>query len=372
MQTIKDFVEEAAHYEYSSEYFEMCKECANLVMMEMYIESQEFMLNNMDVIKSGNLEFTEGFLFESVEDTNALKAIYEEAEKKKKNIFKRILEKIKEWIAKFGNFMMGIVGKKKLLSEEELRELEGRLTNAQIDNNLLMSKINELEDKYGIAMLGLHETGLKNSTLTNELNAANAENESLKKDNASLKDDLGKARSENEGLIKDNTHLKKVSGQRLGTIAKLQATLREAKCKILNAHHDAERMKYAVNPETLVNAFTNDFFIGNGKNKFDVGALKRTITVLDKAVEDQHKNGITVKFAPAYWNKLCEKVKSMDNQFQDVAMDEIDADADTVAEINKYNAQIAKIISSTITFINAVVMENGARCATIKAYTGNK
>lgn len=347
MQTIKDFVEEAAHYEYSSEYFEMCKECANTVLMEMYIESQEFMLNNMDVIKNGNLEFTEGFLFESVEDTNALKAIYEEAEEKKKNIFKRILEKIKEWIAKFGNFLMGIVGKKKLLSEEELRDLEGRLTNAQIDNNLLMSKIEELEDKYGLAMLAVHETGLKNSTLTNDLNAANAENESLKKDNA---------------------HLKKVSSRRFKSMNKIIKSLREAKIKLNKAHKDAERMEYAVNPETLVNAFTNDFFIGNGKNKFDVAALKRTITVLDKAVEDWQKNGITFKFAPAYWNQLCDKIKNMDGQFRDVTVDEVGADANTVAEINKYNAKIAKIISSTIVLTNSVIMMNGERCATIKLF----
>ena len=368
MQKFSDFVEEALNYEYSMEHFNLCKECANISLMEMYIESQLFMANNADVINGGEMEFTEGFLFESIEGIDELNAIYEEAEAKKKNIFKRLWERIKQLIAKFGNFLMRAAGSEKLLSEEEVRKLEGKLQSLKIENSVLLGKLRDLEEKYGIAIQCLHEAGMENSTLKNKLRAANDARNDAISDSKALRSQLQKSNEENKALKDENSKLKKTSGERLGKIANLEAELKNARIKIISGNAKGERMKYAVSPDLLVNLLTEKIFSSytvtakNGdkldkNHEFDPKVLKEVVSELNKAISDGQANGIKVHIAPSAWKGYGEKIQSYQSKFQAVSMDEIDADAETTAKINEYHSLISKVIASTMVLFDSVRLE---------------
>ena len=86
--TFKDFIYECENYEYSNEYYDIMKESSELELMENYLDNQRFLQES--VIPDS---ISDGYFSESV-DNDRIQQIMEAAEEKKKNLFKRIWEKI--------------------------------------------------------------------------------------------------------------------------------------------------------------------------------------------------------------------------------------------------------------------------------------
>ncbi len=339
MQTFSDFMEEAFNYEYSREHFELCKECANIQLMDMYIESQIFMAGNAGVINSGNIEFTEGFLFESVEDTDAIKAIYEEAEAKKQNILKRIWEKFKQWVAKFGNWLLKVTGAKGkyFIDINEYNELCKKLESLGDEKTELLAKIADLEEKYGFTV--------------GSLETANRTIENLQK--------------QVDDTTSENKRLKKVSSDRAQTIAQLEKDLKEANIKIVSMESEANKMKYAVQPEALIKAI-KPVIDRKGNVKANPKKLLKVSETLKSANSHAAKNGIRVAFDGKSWTELAEEVRTMLPKFTELAADEVDVDADTLSKINETLSLISKTIASTMEFMNRVCTWNSQRIVIIR------
>lgn len=110
-KTFGELILEYQNYEYSKENYELTKECYELQLMNQYIESQLFMMENMDDIRDDYQEFNESYFVESLSD-DSLYAMMESSKKKSDNIFKRIWkgivkiwESIKTFFAKlFGKY----------------------------------------------------------------------------------------------------------------------------------------------------------------------------------------------------------------------------------------------------------------------------
>ena len=88
MATLRDFLNECKSYQYSSEYYNLMKESAEIVLMEHFVENQNF-------VKANNDTFTEGYLMESVSDEQ----------------IQQITESIKEKSAKLGATIKNSIAK---------------------------------------------------------------------------------------------------------------------------------------------------------------------------------------------------------------------------------------------------------------------
>ena len=66
--TINDFIKESELFPYSRENFDLKKKACELDLMEQYIESQRFRLENSELIEENKGCLNKGFLFESVDE----------------------------------------------------------------------------------------------------------------------------------------------------------------------------------------------------------------------------------------------------------------------------------------------------------------
>ena len=109
-KTYGEFILECQNFEHSKEHYELTKECYELSLMNQYIESQQFMAENMADIREEYQEFDESFFVESVSNDN-LEAMMEAADKKSKNIFQKIWKGIKELFKKIRGFFVKLLNK---------------------------------------------------------------------------------------------------------------------------------------------------------------------------------------------------------------------------------------------------------------------
>jgi hypothetical protein len=93
---IGDFVKECELFPYSKENFDLIKEASELYLMEQYIESHRFRLENSEMIEEYEGFLTEGFLFEFVDkkQINPLKEQFSEKSKSFGNKIKALWDKI--------------------------------------------------------------------------------------------------------------------------------------------------------------------------------------------------------------------------------------------------------------------------------------
>lgn len=111
-KTYGELILECQNFEYSKESYELTKECYELELMSKYIESQEFISDNIVEIRNEFNEFDESYFGESVDENN-IELLIESADKKSKNIFKRIWKGIKSIWKKIKGFFAKLFGRSK-------------------------------------------------------------------------------------------------------------------------------------------------------------------------------------------------------------------------------------------------------------------
>lgn len=111
-KTFGELILECQNYEYSKEHYELTKECYEIELMSKYIESQEFMSENMTEIREEYQNFDESFFIES-SSSEDLNAIYEAFDKKSNNVFHKISKFFKSLWKKICNFFNKYIIKSK-------------------------------------------------------------------------------------------------------------------------------------------------------------------------------------------------------------------------------------------------------------------
>ena len=151
--TFKEYITECELFPYSQENFDLMKEASELALMNHYIESQRFYLENTEVL--GSQTFTEGFLMESssleqlehLEETAAQKT--EGFKEKAKQFFLNLLDK-------FINFLAKIMNSSKKLDEKS-REI------AKMIDSMGAGKLSPEKRK---AIIDLCDSSAKSCSLT--------------------------------------------------------------------------------------------------------------------------------------------------------------------------------------------------------------
>jgi hypothetical protein len=122
-KTYGELILECENFKYSNENYELTKECYELSLMAQYIESQQYVMNNISDIHEEYKEFDESFFVESVSE-DGVDAIIESADEKSKNIFKRIWNGLKRIWKKICGFFSRLFGKSKKTSEKNKKVKE--------------------------------------------------------------------------------------------------------------------------------------------------------------------------------------------------------------------------------------------------------
>lgn len=89
-QTFRDIIAEFSMTSHSAAYYDLMKECNELILMEQCLVNQKFLMEKS--VPSG-INISESFFMEAVNEST-IQAIMEETETKKKNIFKKIFDAI--------------------------------------------------------------------------------------------------------------------------------------------------------------------------------------------------------------------------------------------------------------------------------------
>ena len=142
-KTYGEFILECQNYQYSKECYELTKECYELDLMSKYLESQQFIAENMDDIREEFQEFDESFFVESVDD-NRIEMMIESSKNKSKNIFGKIWKGIKNIWKKICGFFSKLFGKSK---------------NTTKFNENLLNLIEDIPDEVLLAGLGVAAVG---------------------------------------------------------------------------------------------------------------------------------------------------------------------------------------------------------------------
>ena len=110
MATFRDFIVECETYQHSTEAYDLMKECAELQVTAQFLENQEFIQDNSELLTESNITFTEGYFAESVDSAtiaNIENSFYEKAN----GITTKIGNGFKKIISTFVNFLVKIANK---------------------------------------------------------------------------------------------------------------------------------------------------------------------------------------------------------------------------------------------------------------------
>jgi hypothetical protein len=134
--TYADFITESMNYQHSQEYYGFMKEMAEIELMESYLTTQQFLLE-----EATEYSFTEGYLVE----TGDAEPVKTKLGEKVKNILKKIWEGLKKAWSVFINFMKSIPGKVKGLFD--------KMTKAKAVVNLLFVAKTANDDPKGFGRI---------------------------------------------------------------------------------------------------------------------------------------------------------------------------------------------------------------------------
>ena len=134
--TYANFITESFNYQHSQEYYDYMKELAEIELMESYLTTQQFLLE-----EATEYSFVEGYLVETG-DTDSVKTKLGE---KAKNLLKKIWEGLKKAWSVFINFIKSIPSKVKGLFD--------RLLEAKAAVNLLFVAKTANDDPKGLSRL---------------------------------------------------------------------------------------------------------------------------------------------------------------------------------------------------------------------------
>lgn len=140
MATLRDFLNECKTYQYSSEYYNLMKEAAEVVLMERFVENQKF-------AKANNEAFTEGYLMESVSD-DQIQQITESIKEKNEKLGATIKNSIAKIVNGFKVFVSTLIKRRDnyKVSENLVKKVGEYKYNAEFINSL--ANILAVNDKY--------------------------------------------------------------------------------------------------------------------------------------------------------------------------------------------------------------------------------
>lgn len=147
-QTFNDFIKECELFEHSKEHYELMKECAELTLMEKYIEDQTFMKENAVVI--GDMNLNESYM-PAADTDEKIREITEAAEEKKKSFWAKVWEVISAPFRAIINFFKKIIDK--ITRKAELEKLEA--ANAKLKERA--GKATSKAKEYYAELLGLRD-----------------------------------------------------------------------------------------------------------------------------------------------------------------------------------------------------------------------
>lgn len=178
--TFKDFMVEAALYEYSEDYFTMTKECSEICLTEMYLENQmalnESLENLVGIEDNDDITLTEGYLTEAADDNQVL-ALTGEVQQKKQGLLKRIWEKFKSAVRRFGQWLFKIAGGVGTpANSKAIADLEATIAKLKDDNAKKDQLIKELEEKLAKAEKDLEKSKVKVANLKTTIKSMHPDN----------------------------------------------------------------------------------------------------------------------------------------------------------------------------------------------------
>lgn len=140
-KTYAELILECQNYDYSKENYELTKECCELQLMSQYIESQQFMVENMAEIREEFTEFDESYFIESATDEDVT-TMTETVDKKSKNLFKKIWKGFKSICKKIAGFFTKLFNRSKKTTDKNaelkkmIESLPNDVINAAIDGTV--------------------------------------------------------------------------------------------------------------------------------------------------------------------------------------------------------------------------------------------
>lgn len=313
--TFQECVNEMAVYEFSSEFYNLVKESAELTVYGRLIENQRFNGDNLALVESFN-SLIDGYFSESVTDEK-LQLIEEKFMDKAKEIWDKIWNKLKEAWKAFCNFIARLF----------------HLTDAQ------GKQVNEVVKAINNAAGNIDD--IKLSKLFDTLKA---KNDGFRSIDVSKKSDGG-----NKNSTLNNDFLVKVS----------------------NSKHGSEGFKHMV-----INGLAKEHMVvvpkvgASGARAVSIDAIKKAVkefcrikdeagvkalaSSLEIAMQNAAENGITVPVSNAELDKVQEdlgkyKIEAEKRDKEYIAGTN---SANAIAGLNTLNATLIKTISAIINMLN--------------------
>ena len=168
--TFKDFIYKCENYEYSNEYYDIMKESSEALLIENYLDNQRFI--SLNPISES---VSEGYFVESVND-DTIKGIMESSEEKKKNIFRRIWEKIINALKIVVNFFKNLIHKN--TNKQKSEGLKSKLSTGVNNSDVLIFTEEEINDIFTKLGIDGNTIDYKNSFIKSYFNEAIKNNES--------------------------------------------------------------------------------------------------------------------------------------------------------------------------------------------------
>lgn len=114
--TINEYINECQNYEYSQEYYDIIKECAQLELLERYLTNQEFIKENSDLVDSNKDYFQE-----STNDDN-MYIVEEQVADAQVGIFTKVMTSIGKMLDKQTNALQAFGDKTKTRIQEGIED----------------------------------------------------------------------------------------------------------------------------------------------------------------------------------------------------------------------------------------------------------
>ena len=129
-KTYGELILEYENFEHSKEHFDLMKECYEIQLMEQYVESQNFLVENMTEIREEYKEFDESFFVEAADEETA-KSVSKAASEKKDGFFKKMWSKIVAAWSKVKGFFVRIFAKFKK-NNDNLEKVNEKLEGVSV------------------------------------------------------------------------------------------------------------------------------------------------------------------------------------------------------------------------------------------------
>ena len=132
-KTLRDFMVECNNYRYSTEYYNLIKECNELNLIERYLENQQFISEHHDMISNDIMSITEGYFAESVDDS-AIDMVVDQFTERASNIGETIKNGLIKILNRFKNFLVTIVNNIKSASDVS-KSIETKLSKIKLTDD---------------------------------------------------------------------------------------------------------------------------------------------------------------------------------------------------------------------------------------------